>query len=121
MNITKALTVVLTLSVMLFAFSGCTAVLLILGANYFLGESTGPTVPTVPTEPSMPTAPTNPTEPTEATDPTEPTDPTEVTDPTEPTEPTESTEPTDPTEPEVTAPESTDAPLLFTTICETIL
>ena len=98
MNITKALTVVLTLSVMLFAFSGCTAVLLILGANYFLGEPTEPTVPTVPTvptEPSMPTAPTNPTEPTEAT------------------EPTESTEPT---EPEVTAPEATDAPLLFTTI-----
>ena len=92
MNITKALTVVLTLSVMLFAFSGCTAVLLILGANYFLGEPTEPTVPTVPTEPSMPTAPTNPTEPTEATDPTEP------------------------TEPEVTAPEATDAPLLFTTI-----
>ena len=78
--------------VMLFAFSGCTAVLLILGANYFLGEPTEPTVPTVPTEPSMPTAPTNPTEPTEATDPTEP------------------------TEPEVTAPEATDAPLLFTTI-----
>ena len=101
MNITKALTVVLTLSVMLFAFSGCTAVLLILGANYFLGEPTEPTVPTVPTvptEPSMPTAPTNPTEPTEAT------------------EPTESTEPTEPTEPEVTAPEATDAPLLFTTI-----
>lgn len=88
MNITKALTVVLTLSVMLFAFSGCTAVLLILGANYFLGEPTEPTVPTVPTEPSMPTAPTNPTEPTE---------------------------------PEITAPEATDAPLLFTTICETIL
>ena len=65
MNITKALTVVLTLSVMLFAFSGCTAVLLILGANYFLGEPT---------------------------------------------------EPTEPTEPEVTAPEATDAPLLFTTI-----
>ena len=104
MNITKALTVVLMLSVMLFAFSGCTAVLLILGANYFLGEPTEPTVPTVPTEPSMPTAPTNPTEPTEATDPTEPTDPTEATDPTEPTEP------------EVTAPEATDAPLLFTTI-----
>ena len=83
MNITKALTVVLTLSVMLFAFSGCTAVLLILGANYFLGEPTEPTVPTVPTEPSMPTAPTNPTEPTE---------------------------------PEITAPEATDAPLLFTTI-----
>ena len=103
MNITKALTVVLTLSVMLFAFSGCTAVLLILGANYFLGEPTEPTVPTVPTEPSMPTAPTNPTEPTE------------------PTDPTESTEPTEPTEPEVTAPEATDAPLLFTTICETIL
>lgn len=89
MNITKALTVVLTLSVMLFAFSGCTAVLLILGANYFLGEPTEPTVPTVPTEPSMPTAPTNPTEPTD---------------------------PTEPTEPEVTAPEATDAPLLFTTI-----
>ena len=106
MNITKALTVVLTLSVMLFAFSGCTAVLLILGANYFLGEPTEPTVPTVPTEPSMPTAPTNPTEPT---------------DPTEATDPTESTEPTEPTEPEVTAPEATDAPLLFTTICETIL
>lgn len=88
MNITKALTVVLMLSVMLFAFSGCTAVLLILGANYFLGEPTEPTVPTVPTEPSMPTAPTNPTEPTE---------------------------------PEITAPEATDAPLLFTTICETIL
>ena len=101
MNITKALTVVLTLSVMLFAFSGCTAVLLILGANYFLGEPTEPTVPTVPTEPSMPTAPTNPTEPT---------------DPTEATDPTESTEPTEPTEPEVTAPEATDAPLLFTTI-----
>ena len=113
MNITKALTVVLTLSVMLFAFSGCTAVLLILGANYFLGEPTEPTVPTVPTEPSMPTAPTNPTEPT---DPTDPTEPTEATEPTEPTEPTESTEPTEPTEPEVTAPESTDAPLLFTTI-----
>ena len=107
MTITKALTVVLTLSVMLFAFSGCTAVLLILGANYFLGEPTEPTVPTVPTEPSMPTAPTNPTEPT---DPTEPTEPTEATDP------TESTEPTDPTEPEVTAPEATDAPLLFTAI-----
>ena len=104
MNITKALTVVLTLSVMLFAFSGCTAVLLILGANYFLGEPTEPTVPTVPTvptEPSMPTAPTNPTEPT---------------DPTESTDPTEATDPTEPTEPEVTAPEATDAPLLFTTI-----
>ena len=101
MNITKALTVVLTLSVMLFAFSGCTAVLLILGANYFLGE---PTEPTVPTEPSMPTAPTNPTEPTEPTEPTGATDPTET------------TEPTEPTEPEVTAPDATDAPLLFTTI-----
>ena len=118
MNITKALTVVLTLSVMLFAFSGCTAVLLILGANYFLGE---PTEPTVPTEPSMPTAPTNPAEPTDPTEPTEPTDPTEPTESTDPTEATDPTESTEPTEPEVTAPEATDAPLLFTTICETIL
>ena len=48
MNFKKLLIMILVLGIALFTFSGCTAALLILGANYFLGEPTEPTEPTLP-------------------------------------------------------------------------
>lgn len=48
MNLRKLFIVVLVLGIALFTFSGCTAVLLVLGAGYLLGEPTEPTEPTIP-------------------------------------------------------------------------
>ena len=56
MNCKKLLIITLILGIALFTLSGCTVVLLALGASHLLGE---PTEPTEPTEPEI----TNP-EPT---------------------------------------------------------
>ena len=50
MNYKRLLIMVLILGIALFAFSGCTAVLLFAGYNYFFGDG-------MPTEPSEPTVP----------------------------------------------------------------
>ena len=49
MNYKRLLIMILILGIALFTFSGCTAVLLFAGYNYFFGnEPTEPTEPTVP-------------------------------------------------------------------------
>jgi flagellar basal body-associated protein FliL len=45
MNCKKLLIITLILGIALFTLSGCTVVLLALGANYLLGEPTEPTEP----------------------------------------------------------------------------
>lgn len=50
MDFKKLLILILVLGIALFAFSGCTAVLLFAGYNYFFGDG----APTEPTDPTIP-------------------------------------------------------------------